>query len=406
MLKKLRRKFIFINMSLVFFVLTAVLAVGLISMAVHFKNEYTFALDREMTDSAKGGRNRIFRMGMPKDDPFGRAAKLSFSAVQAESGAWVLATPWIQVEEETLQALCGRALSARDASGFWADSGIAFCRAEGRIAFVNLQSEYAQLRNFFLVWPLGYLAAMGVFFVLSLLFARWALRPVEEAWQRQRRFVSDASHELKTPLTVILANLDIAQRERASTWLSAAETEALRMKRLIGDMLFLAKSDEGAAQKTDAPADLSAIADETALAFEAGAFENAQQLHTAVAPDIWVSGDAGLLRQMAGILMDNAVKYTPRGGSITMRLEKTGDKAVLSVHNTGEAIPPEKLNHLFDRFYRLDDARAEGGYGLGLAIAQQIAFQHGGTLKAESSAKQGTVFTVTLPVMRAEKNSK
>lgn len=406
MLNRLRRKFIFINMSLVFFVLTAVLAAGLINTAVRFRSEYALSLDREMADGMKGGRNRMFRMGEPMNDPLRRSDRLSFSAIRGAEGQWTLDTPWLEMEDGALQALCARALNAPQATGFLRDSGIAFRRGEGRIAFVNMQSEYAQMQNAFLVWPLIYLAALGVFFVLSLLFARWALRPVEQAWQRQRRFVSDASHELKTPLTVILANLDIARREQQSPWLSAAESEALRMKKLIADMLFLARSDEGAAQRAAAPADLSAITDETALAFEAAAFESGETLQTAIAPGLWVSGDEGLLRQLAGILLDNAVKYTPRGGRIDVRLERAGDKAVLSVRNSGEPIPPEKLGHLFDRFYRLDDARAEGGYGLGLAIAQQIAFQHGGTLKAESSAKQGTVFTLTLPAMRAEKDSK
>lgn len=161
---------------------------------------------------------------------------------------------------------------------------------------------------------------------------------------------------LKTPLTVVLANLDIAQKEQSSSWLLAAQHEALRMKKLIGDMLLLARSDEGAGKKAAVPVDLSAIADETALAFEAVAFENAQQLHTAITPRLRVSGDAGLLRQLAGILVDNAVKYTPRGGGITVKLEKLGDKAALSSSKQRRPHPPEKLNHLFDRFYRADDA--------------------------------------------------
>lgn len=397
MLKKLRRKFIFINMSLVFVVLTALLATGLLSSITHFQKEYTQALNKEEGESARGkknmGRTR-FAMGENRED------RLSFTAVFS-NGTWSLDTSWLQAEQDTLSAVVEKALAAPQTTGFLTENGLAFKKSEGRIAFVNMQSEYRQVKNAFVTWPLIYLAALGVFFILSILFSRWALRPVEEAWQKQRRFVSDASHELKTPLTVVLANLDIAQKEQSSSWLLAAQHEALRMKKLIGDMLFLARSDEGAGKKAAVPVDLSAIADETALAFEAVAFENAQQLHTAITPRLRVSGDAGLLRQLAVILVDNAVKYTPRGGSITVKLEKLGDKAALSVQNSGDPIPPEKLNHLFDRFYRADDARAEGGYGLGLAIALEIAEQHGGVLKAESDAKQGTVFTATLPIMKA-----
>lgn len=400
MLKKLRRKFILINMSLVLLVLTAVLAAGLISTAVHFRSEYTLALDREAADGLKGGRNRMLRMGSPKDDLGGRAGKLSFTAVQGADGVWTLDAPWLQMEEDALRALCGRALSAPRDTGFWPDSAVAFRRAEGRIAFVSLQSEYAQLKTSFLIWPLVYVAALAVFFALSLAFSRWALRPVETAWQKQKRFISDAGHELKTPLTVMLANLEISRREQDSPWLQAAQAEGLRMKKLILDMLFLARGDEGAPGIDIRKVSLSHAVSESALAFEASAYEGGQRIESHIGPGIHVAGDAGLLRQLCDILMDNAVKYTPRGGRIAVTLERAGDRARLTVRNSGDPIPQDKLPHLFDRFFRAEDSRTQAGCGLGLSIAREIALRHGGGITAESSQQHGTTLTVLMPLWK------
>ena len=255
-------------------------------------------------------------------------------------------------------------------------------------------------------------AALIVLFLICLYLAGWALRPVEAVWAQQRRFISDASHELKTPLTVILANLDIMRRHGADTvdaqrqWLDSTDDEARRMKKLVEDLLTLARLDEAGQTAPEielADVDLSDIALGAALTFETVAFENGMALETDIAPEIAVRGDGNRLRQLVTILLDNAVKYAGPHGRIDVRLSAQKDRATLSVANTGDPIDPESLAHLFDRFYRADEARtgAKAGYGLGLSIAQSIARHHGGELTAASDAANGTVFTFTIPRKQA-----
>ena len=256
-------------------------------------------------------------------------------------------------------------------------------------------------------------AALAVFFVISLFFSRWALRPVARAWTQQRRFVADASHDLKTPLTVILANTSIALEhpERSvasqSQWLESTQHEAEAMQGLVGDLLTLAKMDEeeaaaqsGAARPAFEEVDLSDVLEGEALQFESVAFERGVKLESQVEPGIKLRGNEQRLRRLAGTLIDNACKYVDDGGAVNVSLSRSGKQAKLAVRNTGAPISPEDLPHVFDRFYRADKARTggAGGHGLGLAIARAIAEEHGGTLTASSTQAEGTVFTATLPL--------
>lgn len=256
-------------------------------------------------------------------------------------------------------------------------------------------------------------AALAVFLVISLFFSRWALRPVARAWTQQRRFVADASHDLKTPLTVILANTSIALEhpERSvasqSQWLESTQHEAEAMQGLVGDLLTLAKMDEeeaaaqsGAARPAFEEVDLSDVIEGEVLQFESVAFERGVKLESQVEPGIELRGNEQRLRRLAGTLIDNACKYVDDGGAVHVSLSRSGKQARLAVRNTGAPISPEDLPHVFDRFYRADKARTggAGGHGLGLAIARAIAEEHGGTLTASSTQAEGTVFTATLPL--------
>ena len=256
-------------------------------------------------------------------------------------------------------------------------------------------------------------AALAVFLVISLFFSRWALRPVASAWTQQRRFVADASHDLKTPLTVILANTSIALEhpERSvasqSQWLESTQHEAEAMQGLVGDLLTLAKMDEeeaaaqsGAARPALEEVDLSDVIEGEVLQFESVAFERGVKLGSQVEPGIKLRGNEQRLRRLAGTLIDNACKYVDDGGAVDVALSRAGKQAELEVRNTGAPISPEDLPHVFDRFYRADKARTggAGGHGLGLAIARAIAEEHGGTLTASSTQAEGTAFTATLPL--------
>ncbi len=258
------------------------------------------------------------------------------------------------------------------------------------------------------------LLALAVLLVINIFFARWALRPVASAWQQQRQFVADASHDLKTPLTVILANTSILlehpERSIAEQvqWVDSTQHEAQHMQALVNDLLLLAKLDEEQSigstpllqEQTSEKVDFSDLVEGELLQFESIAFEKDIIMTSEVEPRLEVTGNLVRLRRVVSTLIDNACKYTHAEQSVTVSLVKSGRFAKLSVNNTGTVIPAQDLPHIFDRFYRADKARTRdaGGHGLGLAIAQSIAHEHKGTISVKSTEREGTTFTLTLPL--------
>ena len=275
-----------------------------------------------------------------------------------------------------------------------------------QIAFVDISLETAALRqmmaSYLRIGLLSLLLLAGASFLLSLRVTR----PVERAWRQQRQFFSDASHELKTPLTVILSNAEMlegaALPERESRWRDNILSEARQMKTLVEEMLTLSRTEDAQRKPTVADVDLSDLSEDCALAFEPVAFEAGKPLSWDVTPALTVSGDGEKLRHLLSILLDNAAKYGAAGEGIVLSLRAERSQAILSVANGsgGHPIPPEELPRLFERFYRADASRGEqSGFGLGLPIAQAIAKEHHGALRAESD-EQATRFTFTLPLKK------
>ena len=307
-------------------------------------------------------------------------------------------------DEDTLLPLVTAALSADADSGVLPAQHMRYFRLEGaltvRIAFMDSTFEQATLRSLVRVCLLIGAAALLVLFGLSWLLSGFVTRPVARTWQNQQQFLSDASHELKTPLTVILSSADLlktsAQPEQRQ-YVDNISVESRRMKALVEDMLTLSRTESGRAAPF-APLDLSDLVTDAALRFEPVAFEAGHPLQYDIQNGASLSGDRQQLDQLLDILLDNAVKYAAKGAPIRLTLDISGKNAVLAVENPGDPIPPDKLPHLFDRFYRVDDARTgAGGFGLGLAIAQQIVRRHKGPFTAASDAR-ATRFTVTLPL--------
>ncbi len=275
-----------------------------------------------------------------------------------------------------------------------------------QIAFVDISLETAALRqmmaSYLRIGLLSLLLLAGASFLLSLRVTR----PVERAWRQQRQFFSDASHELKTPLTVILSNAEMLETsdlpERESRWRDNILSESGQMKSLVEEMLTLSRTEDAQRKPTVADVDLSDLSEDCALAFEPVAFEAGKPLSWNVTPALTVSGDGEKLRRLLSILLDNAAKYGAPGEGIVLSLRAERSQAILSVANGsgGHPIPPEELPRLFERFYRADASRGEqSGFGLGLPIAQAIAKEHHGALRAESD-EQATRFTFTLPLKK------
>lgn len=241
------------------------------------------------------------------------------------------------------------------------------------------------------------LVAEGLILLVSRRLTRWIIEPVEESFQRQKQFVADASHELKTPLAVIMAGCDALEQSPGDPkYLGYIADETRQMQALVTQLLDLAQVGEQ--PPVLETVDLSALTGTTVLSFEALLFERQIRLEEQIQPGVWVRGDSDQLRRVITVLTENALHHGRPDTEVQVRLSCKGSRAVLEVENTGDPIPPGEEQRIFERFYRADTARnrESGRYGLGLAIAKGIVEGHGGTIAAASTGAQ-TVFTVTLP---------
>lgn len=406
MLNKLRWKFVLINMILVTLVLTIVFTAVLASSYRRLEMESTQAMERVL----RGGDTDFPKREIGGKGPEGKEPpKMMTAAFYVELGGGnsvqgVFGDNVTVTDEAALSSIVADALAQGKSAGVIRGESLRFLRQGSRIAFADRTNEIDSLTSLLETSALVGLFGLLAFFGISLFLARWALRPIENSWNQQRQFVADASHELKTPLTVILANMGIVLSHRDETvhsqikWLEYTQAEASHMKELVGSLLFLAQSDDARQTLILSELNFSDTVWSSVLPFESVAFEQGKTLTTEIEEGIQLSGDEDRLRRLTAILLDNAVKYSGEGGAVALRLQRAQDKALLTVHNTGEPIPAEQIPHIFERFYRVDGSRtrAQGGYGLGLSIAQSIVQAHHGKISAQSD-NQGTCFTVSLP---------
>ena len=408
MLKKLRWKFILIITALLAGMLAAALAVQTVSAARQYREETERVL-QAVLDRGEAALDPLRPFGGLGQDDELRTGLPAFYAVADRWGRVGLALGFNAVlDEETVVRAVEEALAAGRESGRLEGLGLRFLIRSGgnrlELAFAGMDWERGAVRRQALAAALILAAALPGFFVVSVLLSRWLVRPVEESWRRQQQFVADASHELKTPLTVLLADADILLGHPDDTirsqsrWVEHQRDEGLRMKGLVEDLLFLARGDAGDRERPRGRVELSQVCEGCVMSFEPLAFEAGLVLESSVVPGVGVTGDGEELRRLCAILLDNACKYCGPGGTVRVTLEGGGE-AALTVHNTGEPIPAEDQAHLFERFYRADAARGreKGGYGLGLSIAAAIVERHGGKIAVRSTAGEGTAFTVTLP---------
>lgn len=404
MIQSLRKKFVLVSMTLVSLVLLGVLAGICLYYSAMLRQDSYRALEMAL-ERPRGYRGPNFQIGGNVPDDF-QGLPVFVVTANDDGGVSIQISEFMDVDEAELNKIIlevyDRGLSRGELKKYDLRY-VAVRRAnETRIAFMPLSLEKARLLNIFLVTSLVMIGAIIVFLLASILLSRWALSPAERAWQKQRRFVADASHELKTPLTIILANAGIMKSHPEETisqqmcWIENTESEARRMKELVDDLLFLAKGDDMTVSETLIPIKLSDAVSASALAFESVAFENGFELKTEIEPEIELRGNEQQIKQLVGILIDNAIKYGNKGSVIQLCLRKKQNTAELLVYNEGEQIDAETIKHLFERFYRADPSRTQQGYGLGLSIASAIAKTHHGKITAENK-NQGTIFYVSLP---------
>ena len=412
MLKRLRRKFIAITMVLSGAVLVGVLGTTLWTTYTTQRSLVEEALERSLNNDL----NQMPMMGgQPPNGSGGRDANMLVIAVDASSDGVVLETSRapVVINSTVLSTIVDSALDSGSDRDAIPSLHVAWRRAfrdDGsiRIVIVDTSAMDAALSEQVVGDLKITIVALIIMFAIVWWLSGWALEPVARAWEEQRRFVADASHELKTPLAVIMANTDILLRDEAMPaesmrWVQSTGEEAKHMKGLVNDLLELARADESATGGATSAlrleqVDFSELVDSATLEFDALAFERGCTLDAQIAPGITIMGDRDWLSRVVRILIDNACKYAAVGTTVRVTLEKASPHARLVVNNMGNPIGAEDLPHVFERFYRSDKVRTRGtgGFGLGLAIAKSIVEAHNGKIWVTSSEEAGTTFTVVL----------
>ena len=251
------------------------------------------------------------------------------------------------------------------------------------VVFVDGSMSRSTLMQTTMIAGFVLLGCAALVLILIFLLSKKAVKPIAESYEKQKQFITDANHELKTPLTLILANLDIAEAELGKNeWLDDIRSEGHRMTELVNHLVALSRMDEEGQPLSVTEVAFGQLVTDTVAEFEPLARERGKALTAAVEGEITYHGDEALLRRLVGILMDNAIKYCDQGGEIRVSIGK-GRRIVLTVENTYAGVGELELNRLFDRFYRADKARKfTGGYGVGLSMAKAIAERHKGEITA------------------------
>ncbi len=305
------------------------------------------------------------------------------------------------IDQSTALVMAGESLSKSSTKGFIGQ--YRYCISQDmdilRVTFLDcgrrLDAFYSFCTGSILMSLLGYILVFIVIFILS----GRIIRPIAESYEKQRQFITDAGHEIKTPLTVINANADILEMELGSENESLTDIKAqtARLRTLTEQLVQLSRMEEMEDNLATIAFPLSEVAAEELRHFYPLAVRDGKVLTCRLEPMISLNGNANAIRQLISILMDNAIKYTEPGGSIVVTLARQGHSIVLSVSNTtAYPVDPLQLHHVFDRFYRTDSSRNSetGGHGIGLSIARAIVTAHGGKIKATTS--DGKSFTVTV----------
>lgn len=267
--------------------------------------------------------------------------------------------------------------------------------------FLDCTKGLAALHKFLLTCALVSGGGLLAVFLLLWVLSGRMIRPVAESYEKQKRFITDAGHEIKTPLSIISADADVLVMERGDNqWLEDIHSQVDRLTVLTNSLIFLSKMEEPTGLPM-AEFSLSRLAGELAQSFQSMARVQGKTFTSEIQPDIALTGSEGVIGQLLSNLLDNALKYSPQSGAVSLALERRGRNARLTVFNTtAQPVDREMLGDLFDRFYRADPSRSTqtGGYGIGLSIAKAAAETHGGTISAVSEDGNSLTITVTLPL--------
>lgn len=390
MLRKLRLKFVVVNMAIVVGMLLAIFALVYSSTAAQLD---TMADNALMTLARDGGQDVQLPYFTLQINLFGKVTVSGSSHLDL-------------TDTELMEQLIETVFKSPNREGYLEAYALRYAHVSlmgtEKIIFVDVSGQQASLRALVESGILIGTAAVLVFLLISWLLAVWAVKPVAVAWKKQQQFVSDASHELKTPLTVIMSNAELLSdesfdEEKKAQFVGNIQGASEQMRDLTEGLLELARADNGQVKKHFERLSMSELVTDAVMNYEAVFFERGLQLQSAVEEGIFLTGSQQYLQQVADVLLDNACKYSETG-IVDVRLMRSGrGSCLLTVANPGTPIPRDQHDKIFERFYRVDAARAdEGSFGLGLAIAKAAVQEHKGKIWSESN-ESGNCFFVQLP---------
>ena len=388
MIKRLRIKFVIINMTMI----TVMLCV-IFGLVYHFTRSN---LETESISMMKTIATNPFQLGRP--DVQSPDLRLPYFTLQLGMRGELVSTGggyYDLSDKEFLKDLIEESVGSREDTGIVREHNLRFCRVSTPmgtvLVFSDMSSENNTLDSLIKTSVIIGLFSFLVFLCISIYLSRWAVKPVATAWLQQKQFVADASHELKTPLTVIMTNAELLlsseyNEAEQKNFSQSILLMSRQMKALVENMLELAKSDAEQTKQQMNPVDLSKLILDTAISFEGVFVEKGLTVESTVEPGIVTQGNEQALQQVVDILLDNAQKYSSPGGNTAVYLYSCGQsRCQLKVSNPGAEIPSEDLKKIFQRFYRMDKARSrDGSFGLGLSIAESVVAQHKGKIWAES----------------------
>ena len=400
MIKKLRLKFIGIVMVI------AVLMMGIVlGVVIYFTGQN---MQMQSLSMMRTVASRPFQQNN-LDRPNKNEVRLPFFTVQISARGEIIATGggyFDLSDEEYIQNIINLALKSNKESGELSRYHLRYLKTSSprglTIVFADTATEKATMQSLVYSSVFIFAAAMLAFWGIGILLSRWAVKPVEKAWDQQRQFVADASHELKTPLAVIMANAELLQneptRENNEKFSQNILATSYQMRSLVENMLEMARVDNGTQKMEMTDLDLSQLVEDAVLSFQPLYEEKNMALEWTAPETICVCGSEQHLYQVLDVLLDNALKYATPQSSVKVELTKTGRHCTLTVASAGESLSKEELKDIFKRFYRADKARTmNGSYGLGLSIAQSVVQAHKGKIWAESDDGINT-FYVQIPI--------
>ena len=400
MIRKLRIKFVCVILGIVMLMLAMILGV-----VIHFTGQNMEMQSINMMRAIATAPFQQGKLGKPPEE-----VRLPFFTVQIGNRGELLGISggyFDLTDREYIESIVNAALASEHNTAQLEDYQLRFLKEKSprgyTIVFSDTTTESATLKNLYSICVLIFFVAMGVFLGVSILLSNWVIKPVAVAWDQQRQFVADASHELKTPLSVIMANAELLANEDTipddrRKFSCNILSMTYQMRTLVENLLEMARVDNGTLKMQFAALDFSELVRDAVLSFQLLYEEKGQTLQNAIPDGITLQGSERHLYQVLDVLLDNALKYSVAEGHTNVELKRIGHSCLLTVSNTGEPISKEDLKNIFKRFYRADKARSlNGSYGLGLSIAESIVEAHKGKIWAASEPGYNTFF-VQLPL--------